>query len=325
MKVKFCLAALLSLLFLPTKAQNNIAVLDFEAGVGILQSDVDGLYAIFTTYFTPEGYSMIEREQINRAIKEQQFQQSSYTKEQIAEMGRILGVHYIVTGNINIVMGQYNMDVRVIHTESGTITAKAGLRWKKGTSYRQRMRKLAKKLAKKMPPTSMEVVVEAPKEKKEIPEYRPVEPSLRFSVGAPTFASVAYNYPLNSSFMVGGGIGFGAAGVRKLDYNHHIAYYDAYSGFGGPLYLEAEVRTPRYAWSLFLNAKLGYIIHPFNFKPYSSYEYSHLMTAITGGVSYQDFHLGLGWAHNTASTFAISLSYNLPLKKATEAVSSKFF
>ena len=65
------------------KAQNNIAVLDFKAGVALSQNDVDGICAIFCTYFTPEGYSLIERAQVSQAIREQKLQQGSYTGAQV--------------------------------------------------------------------------------------------------------------------------------------------------------------------------------------------------------------------------------------------------
>ena len=122
------------------------AVMEFKAGVGISQADVDGLSGIFTTYFRPAGYTMIERTQIDRIIDEQQLQRSSLTESQMVRIGELLNLSKIVIGDVNIVMGQYNVDVRVINVESGTIAATEGATFA-GSSYREGMKNLAQKLA----------------------------------------------------------------------------------------------------------------------------------------------------------------------------------
>ena len=122
------------------------AVMEFKAGVGISQADVDGLSGIFTTYFRPAGYTMIERTQIDRIIDEQQLQRSSLTESQMVRIGQLLNLSKIVIGDVNIVMGQYNVDVRVINVESGTIAATEGATFA-GSSYREGMKNLATKLA----------------------------------------------------------------------------------------------------------------------------------------------------------------------------------
>ena len=125
------------------------AVLEFKAGVGISQADVDGISAIFITYFRPAGYTMVERTQIDRVIEEQGFQRSSLTESQMVRIGQILNVSKIIIGDVNVVMGQYNVDVRVINVESGTIAATEGATFS-GSSYRTTMQTLAQKLAGKI-------------------------------------------------------------------------------------------------------------------------------------------------------------------------------
>ena len=122
------------------------AVMEFKAGVGISQADVDGLSGIFTTYFRPAGYTMVERTQIDRIIDEQQLQRSSLTESQMVRIGELLNLSKIVIGDVNIVMGQYNVDVRVINVEGGTIAATEGAAFD-GSSYRETMKSLAQKLA----------------------------------------------------------------------------------------------------------------------------------------------------------------------------------
>ena len=127
----------------------RIAVLEFKAGVGISQNDVDGISAIFITYFRPAGYTMVERSSIDQVIDEQGFQRSRLTESQMVRVGEILNVSKIVVGDINVVMGQYNVDVRVLNVESGTITATEGAAFS-GDSYRSCMQDIAQKLASKI-------------------------------------------------------------------------------------------------------------------------------------------------------------------------------
>ena len=122
------------------------AVMEFKAGSGISQADVDGISGIFTTYFRPAGYTMIERTQIDRIIEEQRLQRSAMTESQMVRVGQLLNLSKIVIGDVNIVMGQYNIDVRVINVESGTIAATEGATFA-GSSYREVMKNLAQKLA----------------------------------------------------------------------------------------------------------------------------------------------------------------------------------
>ena len=137
-----CLICLLAMSAMAQRA----AVMEFKAGVGISQADVDGISGIFTTYFRPAGYTMIERTQIDRIIEEQRMQRSAMTESQMVRVGQLLNLSKIVIGDVNVVMGQYNVDVRVINVESGTIAATEGATFA-GSSYREVMKNLAQKLA----------------------------------------------------------------------------------------------------------------------------------------------------------------------------------
>lgn len=124
----------------------RIAVLEFKPGVGVSTADVDGLSSIFVTYFTPNGYAIVERSQIDRVIDEQNFQRSRMTEAQMVRVGQILNLSKIVVGDINVIMGEYNVDVRVLNVETGEIVARAGDTFNT-SSYRVGMKNLALKLA----------------------------------------------------------------------------------------------------------------------------------------------------------------------------------
>lgn len=179
------------------------------------------------------------------------------------------------------------------------------------------------------------------------PLYRPTGPSIRFSIGAAPLVSVAYNHQLTPWFMVGGGMGLcfvnglyteevyrssGSSGYYWWEYQSN--YSDNYSrqdGGGIPLFVEAEVRTPRYKWSFFVNTKLGYILNApedtfynqTDQPPYNSYSYAHnsrtewnkILFSLTAGASYKNVSLGIGYAYTEG--FNLQLSYNLPISVIT--------
>ena len=128
----------------------RIAVLEFNAGVGVSQADVDGISAIFNTYFSPKGYTLVERIRIDRAIDEQNFQRSCITEDQMVRLGEILNVSYIVAGTVNIIYGEYNVDAVVMNVQSGIPYAKDGATWTSGTTYREMMKGLATRLSNKI-------------------------------------------------------------------------------------------------------------------------------------------------------------------------------
>lgn len=145
---KILFISLMCLMALTMNAQ-RCAVLEFKAGSGISQADVDGISAIFITYFRPAGYTMVERTQIDKVIEEEKFQRSQMTQAQMVRVGEILHVSKIVVGDINFVFGQYQVDARVINVETGTIAATEGATFAT-SSYRSSMQSVAQKLASKI-------------------------------------------------------------------------------------------------------------------------------------------------------------------------------
>lgn len=132
---------------IPLNAQERIAVVDFKAGAGVSQGDVEGVSSIFTTYFSDtELFIIVERSQIDRVIQEQGFQMTALTNEDVVRIGRILNLQKMVVGDVTIVSGQYNVDVRVIDIETSAVCATNGATWARGSSYRELMRNLANNL-----------------------------------------------------------------------------------------------------------------------------------------------------------------------------------
>ncbi len=142
---------LIAMLVLTSSAfAQRIAVLNFNAGTGITQDEVDGLSAIFNTYFEPKGAEIIERTRVDRLVQEQKFQNSKFTNSEMVAMGEQLNASLIVVGDVNVIMEQYNVDIRVVNVQTGTIVAKDGISFDRNTSYRGAMQQLGERLAKKM-------------------------------------------------------------------------------------------------------------------------------------------------------------------------------
>lgn len=140
------------LLFLITFTASNaqkikIAVLDFTAKVDIKQEDVSGISDMFITYFFDPEFTLIERTQIQKILEEQNLQGSSITENEAIKIGQILNVQKVVIGTINITNGEYNVDVRIVNVQTGTIDATDGKTWK--GEYRNSMQELATSLMSK--------------------------------------------------------------------------------------------------------------------------------------------------------------------------------
>ena len=142
---------LIAMLVLTSSAfAQRIAIFDFNAGTGVTQVEVDGLSAIFNTYFEPKGAEIIERTRVDRLLQEHKFQKSKFTTSDMVAMGEQLNASLVVVGDVNIVMEQYNIDIRVVNVQTGTVVAKDGISFDKNTSYRGTMQQLGERLAKKM-------------------------------------------------------------------------------------------------------------------------------------------------------------------------------
>ncbi len=172
MKKIYTILAIILLLPNVSIAQDKIAVFEFQSGAGVNSSDVEGVSEIFLTYFIdPSRYTLVERGQLDLVIREQQFQKSKLTENQMIRVGEILNLTYLVAGRVNIVGGQYNVDARVIDVQNAIVIAADGATWTRGTSYRDLMRNIALRLKSKIPsPYGEEIIETAPYEE-------PVSPS----------------------------------------------------------------------------------------------------------------------------------------------------
>lgn len=175
MAAAVCLLSLASCatLEIPYESRTPIAVMDFKAGVGVEQNEVNGLsdMLINSLYKTGE-FKIVERSQLNKVIREQKFQQSDLTSDQVVEIGRILGVKAILIGSVNFiptgrtlyqkatetVSGEYNVDIRVVDCTTGELMTTAGRNKTSKSTYRQLMENISEELAENfVTPEELEV------------------------------------------------------------------------------------------------------------------------------------------------------------------------
>ncbi|MDR1349036.1 MAG: CsgG/HfaB family protein [Prevotellaceae bacterium] len=129
----------------------KLAVMDFMAGVGLYQNDVNGLSdMLINSLFNTGRFELIERGQLSELIGETNLQKSSLSAGQLQQLA-IKGVNFLLLGTVNLTGGEYNIDVRVVDVGTGQLYSTAGVTKLSGQTYRDMMPKLANELATKLP------------------------------------------------------------------------------------------------------------------------------------------------------------------------------
>jgi len=106
----------------------RVAILDFDNISGIAKYDGLGkamssmLISDIETNVSPKRLQLVERAQIQKLIKEQNFQaSSSVDKSSAVKAGKILAVNYLLVGDIYILNDQLIINARLTNTETGDI------------------------------------------------------------------------------------------------------------------------------------------------------------------------------------------------------------
>ena len=140
----------------------KVAIVDLRPGVNRTQTQINGLEDMLVAELFSSGkFSVVERTQVDKVIREQRFQNSNLSSVQCQRIGGILGVDAIITGTINYIVrdrrmasdyqsrvdvGEYNVDVRLINVKTGEVAAAVGDEQGSGTE-RQLMNRIARRLA----------------------------------------------------------------------------------------------------------------------------------------------------------------------------------
>jgi TolB-like protein len=112
------------------EAKSSIAVLPLEIR-GSVSADEAGLLGdrVRSLIVQSQSYRVIERQAIDKILKEQGFQLSQNCQSQdcAIELGKLLSVKELVTGSVSLLGNLVSLQLRVINTETGTISNEAFL------------------------------------------------------------------------------------------------------------------------------------------------------------------------------------------------------
>ena len=108
--------------------QIKVAIVDFDNTSGIAKYDGLGkamssmLISDIEANVSPKRLQLVERSQINKILKEQNFQKtSSVDKASSVKMGKLLGVKYLLVGDIFVLNDALVINSRLVDTETGDI------------------------------------------------------------------------------------------------------------------------------------------------------------------------------------------------------------
>ena len=106
----------------------RVAILDFDNISGIPKYDGLGkamssmLISDIEANVSPKRLQLVERAQVQKILKEQNFQASgSVNKNTAVQTGKILGVNYLLVGDVYILNDQLIINARLTNTETGDI------------------------------------------------------------------------------------------------------------------------------------------------------------------------------------------------------------
>lgn len=148
---KLLFLAVMCLVALAMQAQ-RCAVFEFKVQEGISEEDAEGVSFVFRSNFHPSGYTVIEREQVEKTIKDMGFKSSKMTQAQMLSVGRKLDASFIVVGVITKSMDEYNVALNALKVETGISEASDGASFER-SAYRDNVRLAAQRLAEKIAPT----------------------------------------------------------------------------------------------------------------------------------------------------------------------------
>ena len=129
MRIRIYISFICLLGFIQIKAQVlKVAILDFENTSGIAKYDGLGkamssmLITDIEANVSPKRLQLIERSQIQKILKEQNFQSSSAVdKSSSVKAGKLLGVKYLLVGDIYILNDALIINARFVDAETGDI------------------------------------------------------------------------------------------------------------------------------------------------------------------------------------------------------------
>ena len=125
------------------------AVLGFQYGTNVSAEEAKDIADIFRVNFHPSKYNVTAAERVDKELEVRRYKNKKLTKHQLCELGRSLGVKYVVFGSVNKLMDEFSVDVQVIDVMKETTIAFEGNAFQK-QDYSKEVSSIARKLASKV-------------------------------------------------------------------------------------------------------------------------------------------------------------------------------
>jgi hypothetical protein len=236
----------------PAYAQERAAVMDLRAKGNINESDASIITDRIRSLIVQNGkYQVMERENMDRILREQGFQasQNCESTDCSIEIGKLLSVHHMITGSASRLGNLSSLQLRIIDVEKGTILR---------DEYRDCVCPLEDLMTQKAPGLVQQILTLPGTESQKQQSSHSVSgdpaqpvrqrlPWLAYLEGGwPRYASGGFLYNLNPFFAVGANAGVTAGGNFTI--NVHTAgtarFYFNPHDLAGYAEILAEVTYP---------------------------------------------------------------------------------
>ena len=140
----------------------SLAVMEFKAGSNMNETNLGGLSEMLINSLYETGhYEIVEMSTVSKALQALNMQGQELSTEQISRLGKYLKVNYFLVGTVNFIatghsddpdflVGEYNIDVRIVDINSSRIIGTAGVVKSSVQTYRSLMPELASQLSDKL-------------------------------------------------------------------------------------------------------------------------------------------------------------------------------
>ena len=133
----------------PRPNVEEYAVLGFLHSTNVPAGEAKDITDVFRVNFRPSKYKAMDYDRVDRELEKRGYKNKTLTKQQVCEVGRNLGVKYVVVGTINKLMDEYSVDVQVVNVLKETTVAFEGNAFQKKDCSKE-MQTIAQRLASKV-------------------------------------------------------------------------------------------------------------------------------------------------------------------------------